>query len=290
MVKCGIAGNMYRWIRSFLENRTDTVKMDGVYCRKVNLKEGVPQGRAISPTLFLIFINEIVSATGPNVKNTLHADDFAIWSSCEYVTTANPQIQETVNRMSKWAMGWGLKINKSKTVCMLFSLSTQAQRIKVKMGDQVLPQTDTPTFLGVTLDKRLTWRTHIQAANSKASRKLLLTKKLSGTTLGANTNVLKQVYTGAVAVRLVMVYGSSAWVAASKSATDCLDATQNQGLRTILAATKSTPITQLKKHFERAPLDTRRKMKSSIQYEKSKRITTHPLRDVFAERTKVPIT
>ena len=27
-------------------------------------------------------------------------------------------------------------------------------------------------------------------------------------------------------------------------------------------------------------------MKSSIQYEKSKRITTHPLRDVFAERTK----
>ena len=114
-------------------------------------------------------------------------------------------------------------------------------KIKVKMDDQVLPQTDTPTFLGVTLDKRLTWRAHIQAANNKASRKLLLMKKLSGTTWGANTKVLKQVYTGAV--RPVMEYGSSAWVAASKSATDCLDATQNQGLRTILAATKSTPIT-----------------------------------------------
>ena len=113
-------------------------------------------------------------------------------------------------------MDWGLKINKSKTVCALFSLSTQAQKIKVKMDDQVLPQTDTPTFLGVTLDKRLTWRTHTQAVNSKASRKLLLTKKLSGTTWGANTKVLKQVYTGAV--RPVMEYGSSAWIAASKTA------------------------------------------------------------------------
>ena len=258
--------------------------MDGVYCRKVNLKEGVPYGIAISPTLFLIFINEIVSAIGPNVKNTLQADDFAIWSSCEYVTTANLQIQETVNRVSKWAMDWGLKINKSKTVCMHFSLSTQAQRMKVKMDDQVLPQTDTPTFLGVTLDKRLTWRTHIQAANRKTSKKLLLTKKLSGTTWGANTNLLKQVYTGAVAVRPVMEYDSSAWVAASKSVTECLGATQNQGLRTILAATKSTPITQLEKHCERAPSDTRRKMKSSIHI---KRISTHPLRDVFAERTKI---
>ena len=154
---------MYKLIKSFLENRTARVKMGGLYIRKVNLKEGVPQGSAISPTLFLIFI--IVSATGPNVKNTLHADDFAIWSSYEYVTTANLQIQETVNRVSKWAMDWGLKINKSKTVCALFSLSTQAQKIKVIMDDQVLLQTDTSTFLGVTLDKRLTWRTHIQAAN-----------------------------------------------------------------------------------------------------------------------------
>ena len=72
LVKSGIAGNMYKWIKSFLENRTARVKMDGVYSRKVNLKEGVPQGSAISPTLFLIFINKIVSATGPNVKNTLH--------------------------------------------------------------------------------------------------------------------------------------------------------------------------------------------------------------------------
>ena len=141
-------------------------------------------------------------------------------------------------------------------------LGTQDQQEQNSLYAIFLPQTQTPTFLGVTLDKRLTWRTHIQAANIKASRKLLLMKKLSGTTWGANTKVLKQVYTGAI--RPVMKYVSSAWVATSKSATDCLDATQNQGLRTILAATKSTPITQLEKHCECDPLDTSRKTKSSL--------------------------
>ena len=111
LVQCDIAGIIYKWIKSFLEKRTARMKMDGVYRRKVNLKEGIPHGRAISPTSFLIFITEIVSATGPNVKNTLYADDFAIWSNCKYVTTANLQIQETANRVSKWAMDWGLKIS-----------------------------------------------------------------------------------------------------------------------------------------------------------------------------------
>ena len=165
LVQCDIAGIIYKWIKSFLEKRTARMKMEGVYNRKVNLKEGIPQGSAISPTLFLIFITKIVSATGLNVKNNLHADDFAIWINCKYVTTANLQIQETANRVSKWAMDWGLKISRSKTVCTLFSFSTQAQKIKVKMNDQVLPQVDTPTFL----DKRLKWTNYIQAANSNAS-------------------------------------------------------------------------------------------------------------------------
>ena len=116
------------------------------------------------------------------------------------------------------------------------------------------------------------------------ARHLTLNEEIVRQHLKCENKVLKQVYTGDI--RPVMEYCSSAWVAASKSATDCLDATQNQGLRTILAASKSTPILQLEKHCECTPLDTRRKMKSSIQYEKSKRITTHPLRDVFEEKTK----
>nr|KAG5706308.1 hypothetical protein BaRGS_026090 [Batillaria attramentaria] len=70
-------------------------------------------------------------------------------------------------------------------------------------------QEDTPTYLGVKLDKRLTWNPHLKDIERKATRKLAIMKKLAGTTWGANSNILQRVYTGTV--RPNLEYGSSAW-------------------------------------------------------------------------------
>ena len=72
-----------------------------------------------------------------------------------------------------------------------------------------LPQEDFPTYLGVAFDRKLTWSTQIQKAEMKATRRLSLMKKLAGTTWGANTRILKTVYSGSV--RPVMEYGMSVW-------------------------------------------------------------------------------
>ena len=50
-----------------------------------------------------------------------------------------------------------------------------------------------PTFLGVTLDTRLTWKPHLKVVEAKATRKLAIMKKLAETTWGANSDILKQV-------------------------------------------------------------------------------------------------
>ncbi|GFS01820.1 RNA-directed DNA polymerase from mobile element jockey [Elysia marginata] len=121
---------MYKWISNFLHNRTARVKLDGkCYSKQVIMKEGVPQGSAISPTLFLVYINDITSAITPYVKRTLHADDFAIWNTAEYATTAKVRVQATVDKVFKWSQDWGLTINLNKTVTTKFSLKTKEQRI-----------------------------------------------------------------------------------------------------------------------------------------------------------------
>ena len=61
---------------------------------------------------------------------------------------------------------------------------------------------------------RLTWKPHLEAVEAKATRKLAIMKKLAGTTWGANSDILKQVYTGAV--RPVVEYASTVWDTASK--------------------------------------------------------------------------
>ena len=157
----------------------------------------------------------------------------------------------------------------------LFTLSTAKEKVSLKLNNQPVPQVETPTFLGVTLDTRLTWKPHLEAAEAKATRKLAIMKKLAGTAWGASSYILKQVYTGAV--RPVVEYASTTWDTASKTNKSKLDRVQNMGLRIILGAMKSTPIQQMEKTADLQPLECRREYKAAIQKEKLKRLTSHPL-------------
>ena len=182
MSQLGIRSNMFKWIKSFLQDRSANVLLDGHKSVSVKIREGVQQGGVISPVLFLIYINDITQAIPPHVSNTLHADDLAVWSASEHISTTTYRIQQTVKRIKKWTEHWGLKLNKNKTVNSVFSLSTQKESIKVKLEEDVLPQVDTPTFLGVKLESRLTWKPHLEEMEARGRRRLAIMRKLSGTT------------------------------------------------------------------------------------------------------------
>ena len=66
---------MYKWLSDFLFNRTARMKLDGTISRQVKLREGVPQGGVVSPTLFLVYMNDNTTTVPRHVSNTLHADD-----------------------------------------------------------------------------------------------------------------------------------------------------------------------------------------------------------------------
>ena len=50
---------MYKWIRWFLQDRSARVKLDRYMSESVKMREGVPLRGVISPTLFLLYINNI---------------------------------------------------------------------------------------------------------------------------------------------------------------------------------------------------------------------------------------
>ena len=177
LLTSGIAGRMFNWIKSFLCHRTARVKLDGNLSYTVKIREGVPQGGVISPTLFVVFINDITQGLSRHISRALHADDFAMWNASESTPTATVRMQEALNNTSKWARDWGVTINSLKTVATCFSLSNTTVNLKLTINKQQIPQEDTPTYLGVKLDKRLTWRPHIQETERRATRRLSLMKK-----------------------------------------------------------------------------------------------------------------
>ena len=158
--RSGIQGKMFSWIKDFLFQRTARVKLDGTLSNLVKIREGVPQGGVISPVLFLVYINDITNILPRQVSNTLHADDFAVWSKETQTQTAAYRIQDTVNKVDSWTKEWALNLNITKTVLMLFSICPR-ETVKIQLQNQTIPQVDTTIFIGATLDTRLTFSAHL---------------------------------------------------------------------------------------------------------------------------------
>ena len=61
MQQLGIPRQFVKYARSFLSGIITTAEVNNVKSDSLMLKEGLPQGSAISPLLFLVFINDIDS-------------------------------------------------------------------------------------------------------------------------------------------------------------------------------------------------------------------------------------
>ena len=279
-----VCGKMFAWIENYLFQRTARVKLGGHLSNLVKLREGVPQGGVISPTLFVIFIDDIADQLTCHIPRALHADDLAVWTSAEHATTVACRMQTALNSISSWAHEWMVTINKTKTEATMFSLSPKKEAFTLTIDGQDVPHQETPTYLGVKLDRKLTWGPNISSMETKAVKKTAVMKKLAGTRWGANSKILTQVYTGSV--RPLLEYASTSWSTAAKTNTARLTKVHNQSLRLITGGIKTTPISAMEKTTRLQSLEERRTERILRQTEKMKRLPSHPLHAKLQEPTK----
>jgi hypothetical protein len=86
-----------------------------------------------------------------------------------------------------------LKQNPNKTqVCCFYLRNRDAKkRIDIKWLGDTLPYTDHPIYLGVTLDRTLTFKEHCIKTKMKIQTRNNLPKKLSGTQWGTQSHTMK---------------------------------------------------------------------------------------------------
>ena len=131
-----ISHKMLHWIKNYLKNRQALVKTNGIRSKTENLQNRVPQGGVMSPTLFLLFINDIQKQISKRVCPSLYADSLALLCTEEELDTAGVSLQATLDGMGKWASDWGLSVNKTEAAYTVFALS--AGGLQCEAGDERL--------------------------------------------------------------------------------------------------------------------------------------------------------
>ena len=101
------------WIRSFLSNRSQKVVLNNTHSDSVPITSGVPQGSVLGPSLFLIFINDIVDSI-KHSEILLFADDLKVFNTSHN----HDLLQFDLNNLCYWANSWQLSISYSKSNVM----------------------------------------------------------------------------------------------------------------------------------------------------------------------------
>ncbi len=84
----GLPLTFVKWLRDFLSNRQARLQINGKQGQSVPLKQGLPQGSALSPLLFLLYINDLKAVVPNGVEVSMFADDVSLFSShpCKLTT------------------------------------------------------------------------------------------------------------------------------------------------------------------------------------------------------------
>ena len=109
----GLKWSAISWIRSYLSNRVQVMKINGVTLGEGKIQCGVPQVSILGQLLFTIYINDLLKHI--SLGNTyLYADDTVVVISSENPESMSNMLSQTMNELDTWFSMNRLSLNVKK--------------------------------------------------------------------------------------------------------------------------------------------------------------------------------
>ena len=158
------------WFQSYLKYRKQMCSVNGVLSGSRFLSCGVPQRTILGPLLFLLYINDLPNCL-VNSEARMYADD----THLTYAGVNSEDIQFCLNQdlgdLYEWLRANKLTLNMTKTEYMLIGsrqrLSTLNDSPRLTINDVHVKQVNEAKILGVVIDNKLDWNSHIEKITKK---------------------------------------------------------------------------------------------------------------------------
>ena len=160
-------------IYSYLNGRTQRIKINSEFSTRKEIINGVPQGSVLGPLLFNIFINDLFLFVEKSDicnfadDNTLSVADISV----EHIINS---LESDIEILQKWFLENGMMLNENKCQLMIIesSKNIRNETAELKIQNKTIVESANGKLLGVTIDKNLTMKEHIKNICKQAGNKL----------------------------------------------------------------------------------------------------------------------
>ncbi len=163
--------NSLCWFKSYLKDRHQCVQFKGKMSETRPVTHGVPQGSILGPLLFILFMNDL--SLYVNSDFGMYADDSTLHAAAKTLDELDLIVNNNVECVR----------NTDNTKCMPITTFQKATRLprtdlNIVLDNVTLDNVDSEIFLGVIVDKYLTWKHHVYKTAKTISKNIALLHRI----------------------------------------------------------------------------------------------------------------
>lgn len=205
--------NLRRVMDSYLTNRKVNVRYAGKEFSR-DTSKGCVQGSIGGPILWNLLLNPLLrSLEEREVFAQAFADDIVLLFCADTAL----QIERQANAALEHVLGWGvenkLKFAPQKTSAMVITKKLKFDTPRLSMGGTGIGMSKEIKILGVTIDNKLTFNTHVANVCKKAIGVYKHLSKAAKVGWGLHPEVIKLIYTATI--EPIVLYAASVWAPAA---------------------------------------------------------------------------
>ena len=155
----------------YLTNRKQRIRLNKTFSEWDRISTGVPQGSILGPLLFNIFLNDLFLFISKSSLSN-YADDSTLYTFGDNLKKIKDNLRNSFDTVHQWFYENYLVLNPGK--CHLMCLENNTENETFLFYNILMENSKEQIILGVTIDNKLNFKSHISELCKRLLRKLQL--------------------------------------------------------------------------------------------------------------------